>query len=403
MKTGWEVKPLLEVCTKITQGPNPKYDGIEDNRFRVLKTKHLYDLAIKYDEADRISERLFDEHLKAELQDGDILLAIVGQGSINKCNVFQGSDEARYIFTRALGLIRPKQTSVDPHYVKYFLQSDVGKGMVDSGIGGSSGQQVVTTTHLKKLLIPIPPLEEQKQIVAVLDAAFEGLTRAKENARANLQNARELFESTLGFLFSQTDSWEVSALNDHVDFMDYRGKTPPKRESGVRLITAKNVKRGFVQVEPKEFIDETAYDDWMTRGFPEEGDVLFTTEAPLANVAQLDTDEKVVIGQRLITMKPDRSKIDREFLKFALMSPQMQDQIFAYATGATVLGIKAKLLKTVVFRFPSSITEQRSIADACSASFEKMDELSETYTTKLTDIADLRQSLLQKAFAGGLT
>ena len=403
MKAGWEVKPLLEVSTKITQGPNPKYDGIEDDRFRVLKTKHLYDLAIKYDEADRISERLFVEHLKAELQDGDILLAIVGQGSINKCNVFQSSDEARYIFTRALGLIRPEQESVEPYYVKYFLQSDVGKGMVDSGIGGSSGQQVVTTTHLKKLLIPIPPLEEQKQIVAVLDAAFEGLNRAKENAEANLQNARELFESTLSFLFNQSEEWEATALNDHVAFMDYRGKTPPKREAGVRLITAKNVKRGFIQEEPMEFIDADAYEGWMTRGFPEDGDVLFTTEAPLANVAQLDTSENVVIGQRLITMKPDRTLIDREFLKFALMSPQMQEEIFSYATGATVLGIKAKLLKTVSFRFPKNLADQRKVAVLCRTSFEKMDQLAEVYRAKLADIADLRQSLLQKAFAGELT
>ena len=251
--------------------------------------------------------------------------------------------------------------------------------------------------------IPIPPLEEQKRIVAVLDAAFEGLTRAKENAEANLQNARELFESTLSYLFSRSADWKLCALNDHVAFMDYRGKTPPKREDGVRLITAKNVKRGYIQVEPKEFIDETAYDGWMTRGFPEEGDVLFTTEAPLANVAQLDTSEKVVIGQRLITMKPDKKLIDREFLKFALMSPQMQEEIFSCATGATVLGIKAKLLKTVKLRFPTDLNRQRKVASQCRTSFEKMDELDAIYRTKLADIADLRQSLLQKAFAGELT
>lgn len=257
--------------------------------------------------------------------------------------------------------------------------------------------------HMRTLEVPIPPLEEQKRIVAVLDAAFEGLTRAKENAETNLQNARQLFESTLSYLFAQSEGWNVSALNDHVAFMDYRGKTPPKRESGVRLITAKNVKRGFIQIDPKEFIDEGAYDTWMTRGFPEEGDVLFTTEAPLANVAQLDTSEKVVIGQRLITMKPDRSKIDREFLKFALMSPQMQDEIFSFATGATVLGIKAKLLKIVKFKFPELVGDQQKVASICRTSFEKMNELNKVYSTKLQDIADMRQSLLQKAFAGELT
>ena len=292
---------------------------------------------------------------------------------------------------------------ITPEFLFYYLLRD--KFRLDGAkvMSGAVGHKRVPHDYFLELQTPIPPLEEQKRIVAVLDVAFKGLTRAKENAEANLQNARELFESTLSYLFGQSEGWQETALNDYVSFMDYRGKTPPKRESGVRLITAKNVKRGFVQVEPKEFIDVDAYDGWMTRGFPEEGDVLFTTEAPLANVAQLDTLEKVVIGQRLITMKPDRDFIDSEFLKFALMSPQMQEEIFSYATGATVLGIKAKLLKTVRFKFPNNLDDQRKVAAQCRTSFEKMDELAEVYRTKLTDISDLRQSLLQKAFAGELT
>ena len=87
--------------------------------------------------------------------------------------------------------------------------------------------------------------------------------------------------------------WTTEELNENVVFIDYRGKTPPKVERGIRLITAKNVKMGIVHREPKEFIDSNVYDSWMTRGFPKKGNVLFTTEAPLGNVAQLDTDEVV--------------------------------------------------------------------------------------------------------------
>ena len=299
-------------------------------------------------------------------------------------------------------VLEPDYSRVDQEFLYYALSSRLVFDQFNSLAAGATVRNL-NIDLVSKVVAPIPPLEEQKRIVAVLDAAFEGLTRAKENAEANLQNARELFESTLSFLFNQSEEWEATALNDHVAFMDYRGKTPPKREAGVRLITAKNVKRGFIQEEPMEFIDADAYEGWMTRGFPEDGDVLFTTEAPLANVAQLDTSENVVIGQRLITMKPDRTLIDREFLKFALMSPQMQEEIFSYATGATVLGIKAKLLKTVSFRFPKNLADQRKVAVLCRTSFEKMDQLAEVYRAKLADIADLRQSLLQKAFAGELT
>ena len=78
-----------------------------------------------------------------------------------------------------------------------------------------------------------------------------------------------------------------------------------------------------------------------TRGIPKKGDVLFTTEAPLANVAQLDTDEKVVFAQRIITMQPDRSILGADFLKYMLMSQPLQKIIHDKGTGATATGIKA--------------------------------------------------------------
>ena len=151
-------------------------------------------------------------------------------------------------------------------------------------------------------------------------------------------------------------------MSDCAKFIDYRGKTPPKRDKGIRLITAKNVKMGFIQRHPEEYIDPTVYDDWMTRGFPQVGDVLFTTEAPLGNVAQLDTDETVVIGQRLITLQPDRERIDPAFLKYALTSPGVQAELHSRATGATVQGIKAKLLKQIPIPLPPLEEQQRIVA-----------------------------------------
>ena len=214
MKAGWQIKTLGNVCEKITQGPNPKYDKTTHDDFRVLKTKDLYDDVIHYDSSDRISEEVFSLHLRSELKSGDVLMAIVGQGSINKCNVFVGIAGKRFIFTRALGLLRPNHDLVSPYFLKYFLQSSAGKEMVDSGIAGTSGQQVVTTTHLKALRIVIPTLPEQHRIVAILHEAFDGIATAKANAEKNLQNARALFESHLQTVFShRDDGWEVTTVD----------------------------------------------------------------------------------------------------------------------------------------------------------------------------------------------
>ncbi len=90
--------------------------------------------------------------------------------------------------------------------------------------------------------------------------------------------------------------WEVTK------FIDYRGKTPKKTNNGIPLITAKNIKNGYISNEPREYINEATYASWMKRGIPQKEDVLFTTEAPLGNVAQINTGGKIALAQRIITM-----------------------------------------------------------------------------------------------------
>lgn len=252
--------------------------------------------------------------------------------------------------------------------------------------------------------IPVPPLPEQRRIVAILDEAFAAIATAKANTEQNLANARAVFESHLNAVFTQpSESWVTSTIGEYIRFIDYRGKTPVKTDSGLRLITAKNVKMGFVQEEPMEFVSSKSYDAWMTRGIPKRGDVLFTTEAPLANVAQLDTDDKVVFAQRIIILQPDRSKIDPVFLKYLLLSQPVQRRIRAKGTGATVQGIKASLLRLIEISFPKSTAAQRTIAEQLDALVAETNRLESLAHQKLAALAALKASLLHHAFTGQLT
>ncbi len=193
---------LKEICDKITQGPNPKYDKNENEKFRVLKTKNLYDKNIFYEEADKVSESVFNTCLSSELKDGDVLLAIVGQGSINKCNVFENKTPYRFIYTRALGLIRTNNLKLNPYFLKAFLQSKRGKDLIDYGIGGTSGQQVVTTTHIKALKIPLPSLKEQQIIIQKLDALSIEVKKLEVIYQKKINDLEELKKSVLQKAFS---------------------------------------------------------------------------------------------------------------------------------------------------------------------------------------------------------
>ncbi len=193
------------------------------------------------------------------------------------------------------------------------------------------------------------------------------------------------------------NGWQTTTLGELCRFIDYRGKTPEKTVSGLRLITAKNVKMGYLQETPMEFVAPESYDAWMTRGIPKMGDVLFTTEAPLANVAQLDTNEKVVFAQRIIVLQPAANNLDRTFLKYLLLSDVAQSRILEQGTGATVQGIKASLLKTIPIEFPP-LPEQQRIVGKLDETFAGLATAKANAEKNLQNARALFESHLQSVF-----
>lgn len=167
--------------------------------------------------------------------------------------------------------------------------------------------------------------------------------------------------------------WKEYILEDIIDeFIDYRGKTPQKKESGIPLITAKIVKNGRI-LEPNEFIDPDDYDSWMTRGLPEVDDIVLTTEAPLGEVV-LIKNKKVALAQRIITLRGKKHLVYNPFLKYYFQSNIGQYELQSRASGTTVFGIKAEVLRKVPVFLPS-ISEQKNIASVLLSLDDKIDLL----------------------------
>lgn len=318
-------------------------------------------------------------------------------GCRGSCGTVHVTPPKSWINGNAMVVVPSEQVHRD--FLAYALLGGID---IAAAITGAAQPQI-TRKSLTPIEIPLPPLPEQRRIVALLDEAFEGIAMARANAEKNIENARVVFESHLDEVFSGNDSgWGIHQIEEHVRFIDYRGRTPEKTPSGLRLITARNVKMGFVQEEPAEYVAPDSYDAWMTRGIPKKGDVLFTTEAPLANVAQLDTDERVVFAQRVIIMQAEPRHLDSTFLKYALLSPPVQGRIREKATGATALGIKASLLKKVLISYPASLVAQKAVAERCTSLEEQSDGLEAVVEQKLAALDELKKSLLYHAFAGEL-
>jgi len=404
VKSAWDSEPVGELCEFISglwKGEKPPFVRVavyRNTNFTKNGTLDDGDVAELDVEARQYAKR--------KLQYGDIILEKSGGGPkqpVGRVALFDKrvGEYSLSNFTSAMRVREPKR--VDFQYLHRFLFWQHLSGVTESMQKRSTGIRNLTGDAYKAISVPLPPLAEQQRIVGILDEAFAAIATAKANAEKNLQNARAVFESSLSQAFgTRPAGWTEAAIAEHIRFIDYRGKTPVKLDSGLRLITAKNVKMGFVQPEPMEFVAAKSYDGWMTRGIPKKGDVLFTTEAPLANVAQLDTDDKVVFAQRIIIMQADAKKLDSTFLKYLLMSPPIQARIRAKGTGATVQGIKARLLKAIKIEFPTSLPDQRSLAARLDSMTAAVDELEVIYDRKLAALDALKESLLHHAFTGQL-
>ncbi len=197
------------------------------------------------------------------------------------------------------------------------------------------------------------------------------------------------------------EGWAECSVEMLAKFIDYRGRTPKKTPNGIPLITAKNIRDGYINREPREYIAESDYEDWMTRGIPNVGDVVITTEAPMGNVAVIDIDEKFALAQRAICLqcyKPETGS----FLHYALRSPVFQKLLTLNATGTTVSGIKAATLKKLNIPIPP-LAEQKVIADKLDTLMAQV----ETSKARLDRIPKIlktfRQSVLSAAVSGRLT
>ena len=235
-----------------------------------------------------------------------------------------------------------------PKFVFYCLQKQHLEELNTAG-----GVPSLTQKVLNKVKIPVPPLPVQSEIVRILDN-FTELT-------AELTARRQQYEYYNNTLLS-FDNAEYRTLEELCDIVDYRGKTPRKVDDGIFLVTAKNIRKGFIDYDKsKEYISPEDYDEVMHRGFPKIGDVLITTEAPCGNVAQID-NENIALAQRVIKYRPKNNNLNSTFLKYVLLGKEFQDKLERAATGGTVKGIKGSKLHQLTIPVPSIEEQERIVA-----------------------------------------
>ncbi len=333
--------------------------------------------------------KLDKEELKRfVLADGDILISLTGNvGRVGRI----GKENLPAVLNQRVGKFVIRSKEIFPDYLFHILKSNVVETALIENAKGIA-QKNIGSSDIEKIEIPLPPLEDQKRIVKILDAA-DALRQKRKQAITLLDDyLKSVFLEMFGA--SINDQSTYSEIKKITTFIDYRGKTPEKSSSGIPLITAKHVKKGFFLFEPEEYVSEEKYNQAMTRGFPRANDVLFTTEgATLGNVCRIPYHmDKFGVGQRLITLqcKPD---LTSEYLHFILLHEKIRLEIFKQATGSAAQGIRSAMFSKIKIPVP-----HKKLQEKFSTIVRSSESLKQKMLCQSQELETQFQALMQKAF-----
>jgi len=233
-----------------------------------------------------------------------------------------------------------------------------------------------------------------------LDVAFEGLDRARANTETNLQNARDLFESAVGKTFNDL-SGTIVRLSD-VSKIEYGYTAKASFEKvGPKFLRITDIQDGKVSWNDVPFckVEESKLDKYMMKV----GDIVFARTGATTGKSWLMSEPfDAVFASYLIRVRTKATELLPQFLAFYFQSDEYWDAVRKGTEGAAQGGFNASKLGAMKITVPSLDKQKEAITNMTNQMHQSR-ALEQNYKSKLTDLDDLRQSLLQKAFAGELT
>jgi type I restriction enzyme S subunit len=308
------------------------------------------------------------------------------------------------VFASYLIRLRLIDEKVLPEFLSLFFQTTgYWKSIKDGSTGSAQGG--FNATKLAALCIPIPPLPEQKRIVAILDEAFEGITAAVANAEKNLANARELFDNYLNSVVAEMwDTCELVSLSElATDITDGDHLPPPKAVTGIPFITIGNINKETRAIDFTNtfMVPQEYFNGLKPNRKPKKGDVLYTVTGSFGIPVIVQDDFKFCFQRHIGLIRPN-AETQSAWLHYLLLSPQVFRQANEGATGTAQKTVSLKVLRS--FKVPRVLPpQQRSAVTVLDALAAETRLLEGIYQQKLNNLAELKQAILQKAFAGELT
>ena len=395
MKKDWEIKKLGDVCEFRRGLTYSKNDEVENSNNAVLRSNNIDLITNRLDlsEIKYISDKIKIDETKKVKRDS-LLICTANGSKAHLGKVALIDDDYDFAFGGFMGLLIPNE-NIYPRFFYYALISDNYKKFIKSLSDGANINNL-KFQDLSKFEILVPPLEEQKRIVKILDEKFAQLETIKANAQTNLQNAKDLFQSQLTKAFSNT-TWEKKRL-DEVCAITSKLVDPTLPE----YLDLYHVGGANIESETGVLLDlKTSKEEGLSSGkFTfDESMVLYNKIRPyLKKVAR--PDFAGLCSADMYPLNP-KDNITKDYLYYILTS----DDFTKYAISKSDRAGMPKVNREALFAYECylpPLPEQKHIVEELDTLSEKVRQLQEIYTKQIANCDELKQSLLQKAFEGEL-
>jgi type I restriction enzyme S subunit len=271
-----------------------------------------------------------------------------------------------------------------------------------------NAQPNISQIKIKNTKIPVPPIEEQKRIVEILDKAFEGIAQAEANTRRNLINARELFDSYLNQVFTNyAHHYNFISLNNLTELIT-KGSSPKWQginyveHPGVLFVTSENVGVNELIFEKTKYVEEK-FNKKDSKSILKKGDVLTNiVGASIGRTAIFTREETANINQAVCLIRCLPDKLFNQYICYLLNSPYFRKILHENEVNTARANLSLTFFRNLEIPVPT-LEEQKNIVNRISKTIQKTQKLETIYQRKLEAIAELKQSILEKAFTGQLS
>ncbi len=293
-----------------------------------------------------------------------------------------------------LATIVGDESKVDRRYLLYFLSTVSAQDLVQDHAYPSLNLPLIAGIQ-----VALPSLPEQHRIVAILDAAFDGIATAKANAEQNLQNARALFESHLQSVFAERgDGWVEKQLGDIAKVQS--GGTPlvSKKEywgGSIPWYSSGELNQTYTS-DPERKITESGLTNSNAKLFPKGSLLVGMYDTAALKMSILDRDG--TFNQAIAGIKPNE-KIEVEFILHAINANK--PKLLLERRGTRQKNLSLGKIKDILIPFPPA-ADQRSTVEQLRRVMSETQRLESLYRQKLAALDELKKSLLHQAFSGAL-